>query len=48
MRSRATCAVVTIWPEIPPNGARLSCCLSAGHDGEHACAEVEYIEVESP
>lgn len=38
-----TCPVVTIWPEIGPHGVRLACSLPAGHDGEHAAAEVEWI-----
>lgn len=41
--SRPACAAVQIWPEIPPRGVRLVCCLPAGHDGDHACADVEYL-----
>ena len=40
----ATCAAVTIWPEVPPHGVRLACALLAGHDGDHACAVVEMLE----
>lgn len=39
----STCAAVTTWPEVRPHGVRLACCLPAGHDGEHACAEIEYL-----
>lgn len=37
------CNAVTIWPEIPPHGVRLACSLPAGHEGDHAAAEIEYI-----
>lgn len=42
-----TCPAVTIWPEIPPHGVRLACSLPAGHDGDHACADVEYLSGEA-
>lgn len=38
-----TCTAVTTWPEVPPHGVRLACCLPAGHGGEHACAQIEYL-----
>lgn len=38
-----TCAAVTIWPEIRPHGVRLACSLPAGHEGDHACADIEYL-----
>ncbi len=41
--SRPACQAVTIWPEIPPHGVWLACCLPVGHDGEHLCADVEYL-----
>lgn len=46
-RAAQPCAITTTWPEIPPNGVRLACCLPAGHDGDHACAEIEYMDGES-
>ncbi|HET7405537.1 MAG TPA: hypothetical protein VFJ21_00170 [Mycobacteriales bacterium] len=42
-----TCTAVTTWPEVPPNGVRLACVLPAGHDGEHAAAEIEWLEEEA-
>lgn len=36
-----TCPAVTIWPEIG-----LACSLPAGHDGDHACADIEYLTEE--
>ena len=42
-----TCPAVTIWPEVGTHGARLRCALSAGHDGEHMCADIEYLGGES-
>lgn len=39
-----TCTAVTIWPEVGPHVVRLVCSLPAGHDGDHAAAEIEYIE----
>lgn len=41
---RDACAAVTTWPEVPPNGIRLACSLPAGHAGDHACAQIEYLE----
>lgn len=41
------CPAVTMWPEIPPHGVRLTCCNPAGHDGEHWCADIEYLKEES-
>ena len=41
-----TCTAVTIWPDVGPHGVRLTCCLPAGHDGEHGCAEPEYLSGE--
>lgn len=38
-----TCAAVTIWPEIGTHGVRLVCMLPAGHGGDHAAGEIEYI-----
>lgn len=38
-----TCPAVTIWPDVGPHGVRLACVLPAGHEGEHAAAEVEWI-----
>ena len=37
------CAATTVWPEVRPNGVRLVCHLPAGHAGDHACAEIEYL-----
>lgn len=42
----STCPAVTIWTDIHPHGVRLRCCLPAGHDGEHLCADVEYLSEE--
>jgi hypothetical protein len=39
----ATCSKYAIWPEVPPHGVRLSCCLPAGHAGDCACADIEYL-----
>ena len=39
----STCAATEVWPEIYPHGVRLSCCLPAGHDGEHLAADIEYL-----
>jgi hypothetical protein len=39
-----TCTAVTIWPEIGPHGVRLACSLPAGHGGDHAAGEIEYLE----
>ena len=39
-----TCPTTTTWPEVPPHGVRLACALPAGHDGEHACAGIEWLE----
>lgn len=41
--SRRTCPAATVWPEISPHGARLACCLPEGHDGDHLCADIEYL-----
>jgi hypothetical protein len=41
--ARETCARTTVWPEVRPYGVRLSCCLPAGHAGDCACADVEYL-----
>jgi hypothetical protein len=38
-----TCTAVTIWHDVPPHGVRLRCCLPAGRDGEHGCADIEYL-----
>lgn len=43
MVTRTPCPAVTVWPEIPPHGALLTCCLPAGHDGDHYAAEIEYL-----
>jgi len=39
----STCAATEVWPEIYPHGVRLSCCLPAGHDGEHLAADIKYL-----
>lgn len=39
----STCPAVTIWPEVGPHGARLACCLPAGHSGEHYADTIENI-----
>lgn len=42
------CPAFTIWPEIPPHGVRLACSLPAGHDGDHGCADPEYLDEPTP
>ena len=42
-----TCPATTIWPEVGTHGARLRCALPVGHDGEHLCAEIEYLPEEA-
>jgi hypothetical protein len=39
-----TCTAVTVWPDIGPHGVRLTCALPAGHDGDHGCGEIEWLE----
>lgn len=48
MTTKNACPAVTIWPEIAPHGARLACSLPAGHGGDHACADIEYLSGEAP
>ena len=41
--ARETCAKTATWPEVAPHGIRLSCALPAGHTGDCACADIEYL-----
>lgn len=38
-----TCPKTAIWPEVGQYGARLTCCLLAGHPGDCGAAEIEYL-----
>lgn len=43
----ATCPKAAIWPEVGQYGARLTCCLPAGHPGDCAADDIEYLPAPS-